>query len=276
MWRSELSPTQRVARTAAACLRERMPPTEACLRVPTFLGVHTLALSEELTLDGGALRVWTGAAEHHDPTADSATQLLAEQQRYRRSQPPSRSQLQQAGGAFGGGSLEARADQVFCSPPASGRRVLGGPFLRAALPSFDSASADSAAAGLLHVWLAAGGARSLADGGAAAGGAGAGAGGGAGGVIRRLGPYRLHVLSATIGSAGDETIAGAAAGDSLQPSETLTVTVAVDKVAAMAEAEVADAVRPTDELLCMALPQEEGEEACAWLSTQGAANPNQP
>ena len=103
------------------------PPTEACLRVPTFLGVHTLALSEELTLDGGALRVWTGAAEHHDPTADSATQLLAEQQRYRRSQPPSRSQLQQAGGAFGDGSLEARADQVFCSPPASGRRVLGGP-----------------------------------------------------------------------------------------------------------------------------------------------------
>ena len=201
MWRSELSPTQRVARTAAACLRERMPPTEACLRVPTFLGVHTLALSEELTLDGGALRVWTGAAEHHDPTADSATQLLAEQQRYRRSQPPSRSQLQQAGGAFGDGSLEARADQVFCSPPASGRRILGGPFLRAALPSFDSASADSAAAGLLHVWLAAGGARSLADGGAAAGGAGAGAGG-AGGVIRRLGPYRLHVLSATIGSAG--------------------------------------------------------------------------
>jgi len=127
MWRSELSPTQRVARTAAACLRERMPPTEACLLVPTFLGVHTLALSEELTLDGGALRVWTGAAEHHDPTADSATQLLAEQQRYRRSQPPSRSQLQQAGGAFGDGSLEARADQVFCSPPASGRRVLGGP-----------------------------------------------------------------------------------------------------------------------------------------------------
>ena len=55
-----------------------MPPTTACLRVPTFLGVHTLALSEELTLDGGALRVWTGAAEHHDPTADSATQLLAE------------------------------------------------------------------------------------------------------------------------------------------------------------------------------------------------------
>ena len=95
--------------------------------MPTFLGVHTLALSEELTLDGGALRVWTGAAEHHDPTADSATQLLAEQQRYRRSQPPSRSQLQQAGGAFGDGSLEARADQVFCSPPASGRRVLGGP-----------------------------------------------------------------------------------------------------------------------------------------------------
>ena len=30
-------------------------PAEACLRVPTFLGVHTLALSEELTLDGGAV-----------------------------------------------------------------------------------------------------------------------------------------------------------------------------------------------------------------------------
>ena len=48
----------------------------------------------------------------------------------------------------------------------------------------------------------------------------------------------------------------------------------MDKVVAMAEAEVADTVRPTDELLCMALPQEEGEEVCAWLSTQGAANPN--
>ena len=98
---------------------------------------------------------------------------------------------------------------------------LGGPFLRAALPSFDSASADSAAAGLLHVWLAAGGARSLADGGAgggAAGGAGTGGGAAAGGVIRRLGPYRFHVLSATVGRAGDETSAGAAAGDSLQPN----------------------------------------------------------
>ena len=81
-------------------------------------------------------------------------------------------------------------------------------------------------------------------------------------------------LALTRAQPGDETIAGGAAGDSLQPSETLTVTVAVDKVAAMAEAEVADAVRPTDELLCMALPQEEGEEVCAWLSTQGAANPN--
>ena len=77
-------------------------------------------------------------------------------------------------------------------------------------------------------------------------------------------------LALTRAQPGDETIAGGAAGDSLQPSETLTVTVAVDKVAAMAEAEVADAVRPTDELLCMALPQEEGEEVCAWLSTQGA------
>ena len=81
-------------------------------------------------------------------------------------------------------------------------------------------------------------------------------------------------LALTRAQPGDETIAGGAAGDSLQPSETLTVTVAVDKVAAMAVAEVADAVRPTDELLCMALPQEEGEEVCAWLSTQGAANPN--
>ena len=81
-------------------------------------------------------------------------------------------------------------------------------------------------------------------------------------------------LALTRAQPGDETIAGGAAGDSLQPSETLTVTVAVDKVAAMAEAEVADAVRPTDELLCMALPQEEGEEVCAWLSTQGATNPN--
>ena len=221
---------------------------DACLRVPTFLGVHTLALSEELTLDGGALRVWTGAAEHHDPTADSATQLLAEQQRHSQSQPLSRSQLLQGGDAFGGGALEARADQVFCSPPASGHRVLGGPFLRVALPSFDSASADTAAAGLLHVWLAAGGPRSLSD----AGAGGGGAGGGAGGVIQRLGPYRVHVLATTIGKTGDESTAGAAAGDSLQASETLTVTVAVDKLAG--EAEAAGAVRPTDEL-SMALPR---------------------
>ena len=45
---------------------------------------------------------------------------------------------------------------------------------------------------------------------------------------------------------------------------------AVDKVAAIAGAQVADTVRPTDELRCMALPREEGEEVSAWLSTQGA------
>ena len=76
--------------------------------LPTFLGVHTLALSEELTLDGGALRVWTGAAEHHDPTADSATTPGRAAWLPPASQPPSRSQPQRAGGAFGDGSLEAR------------------------------------------------------------------------------------------------------------------------------------------------------------------------
>ena len=111
---------------------------DSCLRVPTFLGVHTLALSEELTLDGGALRVWTGAASHHDPSADAATQLLAEQQRYRQDVQSS--------------ALETRAEQIFCSPPASGNRSLGGPFLRAALRSFDSTCSHSTSGSLLHVW----------------------------------------------------------------------------------------------------------------------------
>ena len=44
------------------------------------------------------------------------------------------------------------------------------------------------------------------------------------------------------------------------------MTVAVDKLDG--EVQVADLVRPTDELLSIALPQG-GEEVCAWLSTQG-------
>ena len=204
---------------------------DSCLRVPTFLGVHTLALSEELTLDGGALRVWTGAASHHDPTADAATQLLAEQQ-YRQGVQSS--------------ALETRAEQIFFSPPASGNRSLGGPFLRAALRSFDSTCPGN----LLHVWL---------EGGQLAGQEMAG--GGAGGEIQWLGPYRLHVISSSIcKTGGGMSVAGTAgAGDSLKESETLMVTIAVDKLAA----------GPAEEPACVALPDEEGEEVLAWLSTQG-------
>ena len=114
-----------------------MVSVPSCLRVPRYLGVHSLTLGEEHSLDDGKLKIWTGAAAHDDPAADAATQLLQEQQRHR---------------AATGGGLETRSDQVFYSTPASGTRVLGGPFLRAALRS----EADDATACVLHVWLAGG------------------------------------------------------------------------------------------------------------------------
>lgn len=211
------------------------PPT--CLRVPTFLGVHTLALSEELKLDNGALRLWTGAASHDDPTADAAAQLLQEQQRYR-------------SGLIGKGGtnpLDARSEDLFSSTPASGNRVLGGPYLRAALRDDSETN--------MHVWLSGGSGRGdgLLDGAAAAGG-----------VVHWLGPYRVHVLSSAICKTQAQPAPGVGGGDSLQDeAETLMVQLAVDKVAAGA---------PREEIASAALPAAEGDEVRLWLSTQAAAH----
>ena len=228
-------PSKKAAKRPAATAA---PPS--CLRVPTFLGVHTLALSEELRLDNGALRLWTGAASHDDPTADAAAQLLQEQRRHR-------SGLLGSGG--GANPLDARSDDLFSSTPASGNRVLGGPYLRAALRDDGETN--------MHVWLSGGGGGLLDE--AAA----------AGGVVHWLGPYRVHVISSAICktqtavTAGAAAAAGGAGGDSLQDeAETLMVRLAVDKVAAGA---------PREEAVSAALPEADGGEARLWLSTQAAA-----
>ena len=48
-----------------------MVSVPSCLRVPRYLGVHSLTLGEELSLDDGKLKIWTGAAAHdeveHEP-----------------------------------------------------------------------------------------------------------------------------------------------------------------------------------------------------------------
>ena len=75
-----------------------------CLRVPEFLGVHTIALGEELALDAGALLLVTGAAAHNDQGA----QLLSEQLQER---------LQQGG-------LDGSADHVGTRPTSALGHVL--------------------------------------------------------------------------------------------------------------------------------------------------------
>ena len=101
-------------------------PEAPCLLVPDFLGCHLLgSIGEELLLDGGRLRVWSGAAMHND---QAAALLQAE----------ARAKLKEKVGG-----IEGTADHVFSVAGASGHRLLGGPFLRAA-------AGDE----LLHVWLA--------------------------------------------------------------------------------------------------------------------------
>jgi len=51
-------------RAAAAAPWNAM--TSPCLRAPDFLGVHTVALGEELALDDGALKLVVGAAAHNE------------------------------------------------------------------------------------------------------------------------------------------------------------------------------------------------------------------
>lgn len=91
-----------------------LPP--ACLRAPEFFGVHTISLGEEKLLDGGRLRVWSGAAVHNDLV----------------------SAMRQSAAVSEKNSIS--------SPGASGN-VLSGPFLRAAF------TADDGNEKLLHVWL---------------------------------------------------------------------------------------------------------------------------
>ena len=159
-----------------------------------------MTLGEELSLDKGALVVWTGAAAHDD----QAAQLLGQQLRQRREE-----------------ALDKRADQIFSQVPnASGSRVVGGPFLRAALRPESDAAASARSRGRadeqpLHVWLdtARAGSKRL-----------PGAGLSDSSAVRLIGPYRLRVLRS-------EVIAGSASGEDggLQRAETLSVTFALDK-----------------------------------------------
>ena len=96
-------------------------PNADCLRAPLFLGVHTLSLKQELTLDGGRLRLWAGAAHHGAPTEDSAAELLR--------------------------GFEREYSKPCLTPHASGSRQIGGPFLRA--QQLGEAAPDD----FEHIWL---------------------------------------------------------------------------------------------------------------------------
>lgn len=222
--------------------------TEAeCLLAPDYLGCHQISsIGEELLLDGGRLRVWSGAAVHND----QAAAFLQAEARAR----------QKALGA--GAGLESKADTLFSVADASGSRVLGGAFLRAAY-------GDQ----LLHVWLAPTAQSSRgADGLASAATLiqpEDSAGTDAERVVHRIGPYRLRVL-------GSEVLqAGAGGVDSLQQVETLSVRVAADRVRAEdALVHSGPAARALD------LPLGQGDEAVVWMSSQGVCNvsfaPNGP
>jgi len=182
-----------------------------CLRAPNFLGTHHLCLGEELPLDDGALRIRTGAAMHDDSTVAA---FLQQQQ------------------LVGDGP----------TPGASGSRLLGGTFLRAALSSStsDGASQDAPA---LHVWLSPTTAASDQPQMAAVATEAAG-------DVHVLWPYRIRVLTAEVRST--------AAQDGLKPSETLDVHVAVDRISV-------PAARHGPPL---PLPVRDGAATIVWLSTQ--------
>ena len=93
----------------------------SCLRAPGFLGVHTLALGQELSLDAGVLVMWSGAAAHDD----QSTRAL--------------------GGC--GTGLAIGTERPFSSA-ASGSRKVSGPFVRAVMRG-----ATTNVPRPLHLWL---------------------------------------------------------------------------------------------------------------------------
>ena len=207
---------------ATAAYRDDSAPqgTPECLLVPEFLGCHVIAsLGEELSLDSGQLRVWCGAALHND----HAAAMLEAQARARQN----------------GANIEDRADRVFIAAGASGSRLIGAPYLRAAVGDEPP----------LHVWLA----PSVTKGGQSQAVSGE-AGADAERMIHTVGSYRLRVISA-------EVIEGGASGDAaLQQVETLAVRLAVDRVRGATHSSAA----------CQ-LPRANGDAAqtSLWLSSQG-------
>lgn len=208
----------------------------ACLRVPAFLGVHSIALGEELALDDGALRLVVGAAHHDDQAAQLRAELLHERRAH--------------------GGLEASAHDILGLPSASGSRVLGGAFLRVTL--HDAAADASACRPYVHLWLdvSEAGSRHAAEnpkGEAPKGEAAASSALSEMGLIQRIGPYRLRVLSSRV-------LPAAADESGLGGGESVLVAVAVDK-----RQPEAAAIPPQLEQTADA-----GGRHAFWLSTQGA------
>lgn len=196
----------------------------SALRAPLFLGVHSLALCERLELDAGRLAILVGAASHNDHAAHARHDGLQ----------------------HGGRGVErcGDADQVFSLPGTGGSNKIGGPFLRAVLT--DEMAEEGDQERCVHMWLDAGQrdhaimelvAQSEA------------------GVVQRLGPYRIHVLSA-------EVVSGVPNGDALEKPESLLVHVAIDKV------QHACAQR----LELEPLGESPDDQHTFWLSTQGASH----
>ena len=224
-----------IADTAAA----PPPPgiASSCLLTPDFLGCHLIAsLGEELSLDGGRLRVWCGAALHND---HAAAAIIEAQVRARQK-----------------GAIEEKADTLFASAGASGSRLISVPYLRAAINGKPP----------LHVWLApsvsqrleASGERDAMIQNAAEVGADAER------IIHTIGPYRLRVLSAEIIEGG----AGADAGG-LWQVETLAVNIAADKARVARPAGLAPDAAVSHHVAHYPLPRSLSKETSMWLSSQG-------
>ena len=175
-----------------------------CLLAPEFLGCHTLAtLGDVLSLDGGRLRVWSGAAVHND----QAAMLVEAQNRARR--------------AAAASGLAESADQLFSAVSASGSRLLGGPFLRCE-------TGDKQ----IHVWLNPTGNGSQPTGPALEHDGHLDAER----IVHSVGAYRLRVLSSRVIDA-----AGGGEDSGLQQAETLEVRIAVDRVRSAAAVSELDA-----------------------------------
>lgn len=205
----------------------------SCLRAPEFLGTHRLALGEVQELDGGRLRVWTGAALHNDPSAEAMRQYSA---------------------TVPAAALDDRADGLL-GAGASGGRQLSGAFLRVQKVTPGDAGTEEAPASL-HIWLSPG--ARPADVLAAAA---------TEGDVHVLWPYRLRVLSAEVLSAVSPDDAA------LRKAETLEVHLAVDRAAGASadpdgSSPTAVGLLPGDGRARLR-PWPTGEPVTVWLSTQG-------